>query len=95
MTLSIKELSTANEMVRELLEQLELDAYLFEVEPANDHWQVRVECPVAEGWQTVTLHVDKTRLSDCRRDVAVREALLWKWRTALAACTPSPPSSST
>lgn len=44
MQLSQKELTEARDTVQSLLEQLGLAAYLFEVEPRPDHWEVRVEC---------------------------------------------------
>jgi hypothetical protein len=44
MDLSEKALTQARDTVASLLEQLGLGAYLFEVEPRADHWEVRVEC---------------------------------------------------
>lgn len=49
MRLSEKELNEARDTVQTLLEQLGLAAYLFEVEPRTDHWEVRVECAPDSG----------------------------------------------
>lgn len=82
MPLSTTELASARQAVGALLEQLGLEAYLFELEPAADQWQLRLECAVAEGWQTLAWPVDKAVLLDPAR----REALLPEWRGKLAAC---------
>jgi hypothetical protein len=44
MMLSERELTQARETVASLLETLGLTAYLFEVEPREGRWEVRVEC---------------------------------------------------
>jgi hypothetical protein len=38
-----------------LLEQLGLAAYVFAIEPQEDQWQLKIECGIAEGWETVTV----------------------------------------
>lgn len=55
MTLSIAELARAREATTELLDELGLDAYLFEVEPRDGQWQLKVDCAIAaEGaWESL------------------------------------------
>lgn len=74
----------ARDAARDLLEQLELDAFLFGVEPRRDDWEVRVEYATHRGWKTKTLSVSDARLSASRSDAAERRALLELWREALA-----------
>jgi len=81
---SQKELIAARDTVQSLLEQLGLAAYLFEVEPRADHWQVRVECAPDSGWQSSVFNVDEQWLAACRSDPAARERLLAEWRQRLA-----------
>jgi hypothetical protein len=83
MQLSQKELTDARDTVQSLLEQLGLAAYLFEVEPRPDHWEVRVECAPDSGWQSSVLNVDEHWLAACRTDVAARDQLLKEWRKRL------------
>jgi hypothetical protein len=83
MQLSQKELTEARDTVQSLLEQLGLAAYLFEVEPRPDHWEVRVECAPDSGWQSSVLNVDEHWLAACRTDVAARDQLLKEWRKHL------------
>ena len=83
MQLSQKELIAARDTVQALLEQLGLAAYLFEVEPRVDHWEVRVECAPNSGWQSSVLNVDENWLAACRTDAAARDQLLDEWRKHL------------
>jgi hypothetical protein len=83
MQLSQKELIEARDTVQALLEQLGLAAYLFEVEPRADHWEVRVECAPNSGWQSSVLSVDEHWLTACRTDTAARDQLLEEWRKRL------------
>jgi hypothetical protein len=83
MQLSEKQLTEARATVQTLLEQLGLAAYLFEVEPRTDHWEVRVECAPDSGWQSSILNVDERWLSACRTDADARAKLLEAWRQRL------------
>ena len=86
MTLSILELASAREMVRSLLEQLRLEAYLFEVEPHARNWEVRIDCGTNEKWQSAVLEISSTQLTASREDGPARDALLAAWRDQLDAC---------
>jgi len=86
MRLSTEDLIQAKEATRTLLERLGLAAYLFEVEPREKLWQVRVDCAVDGGWQSITLDVDLKQLLMCRNDPGVHEQILAQWRKQLAAC---------
>lgn len=83
MKLSQKELIEARDTVATLLDQLGLAAYLFEVEPRTDHWEVRVECAPDSGWQSSVLNVDEQWLAAARTDEAARDKLLAEWRQHL------------
>jgi hypothetical protein len=85
MELSEKALTQARDTVQTLLEQLGVKAYLFEVEPRTDHWEVRIECAPDSGWQSSIFNVDDDWLSACRTDTAARSALLAEWRKHLMA----------
>ena len=83
MDLTAKNLAEAKETVGGLLEQLGLTAYLFEVEPYEDQWKVRVECALDSGWQSSQLMVDDNMLRVCRIDRTARDHLLDEWRDRL------------
>lgn len=85
MGVTAKNLAEAKETVGDLLEQLELTAYLFEVEPYADQWKVRVECALNSGWQSSLLTVDDNMLRACRTDRFARDRLLDEWRERLTA----------
>ena len=89
MTVSTVELANAREIVHELLEQLQLEAYLFEVEPRAPGWKIRVDCGIEGQWQSLILDVDPAQLSASRADSAARAALLDDWGLQLRACTRS------
>ena len=84
---SMQELANAREIVRGLLEQLQLEAYLFEVEPKEPHWKIRVECAVNDVWQSTLLEVDAERLWASKEPGQKREALLLDWQKHLGICT--------
>lgn len=85
---STLELAEAREAARTLLETLGLAAYLFEVEPrADGRWEVRIDCAVADGWQSLVLPVSRERLLASRADEQARAELLRDWGERLAACT--------
>jgi hypothetical protein len=85
MDLSAKNLNEAKDTVSNLLEQLGLSAYLFEVEPHENHWEVRVECALDSAWQSSVLNVDERALRACRTDRVFRDQMLSEWRKRLTA----------
>lgn len=86
MALSTIDFVKARDTVAQLLEELALEAYLFEVEPRNSHWEVKVECAIEEGWETVTLSIPKEVLLASADDKVIRKQVLEEWRARLAAC---------
>jgi hypothetical protein len=80
MPLSTMELAEARQAVAELLEQAGLDAFLFEVEPREDHWELRLECAVPDGWQSLVLSVDRDSLLASRNDDEARRRLIESWQ---------------
>ncbi len=86
MSLSVVEMAEVRELVGYMLEELGLEAYIFDVEPDEPLWELRVECALSEGWQTTTLRVDPQRLRSCREDNVLRQQLLAQWHGHLAPC---------
>ena len=88
MTLSIVELAKVRDTTAELLDELRLDAYLFEIEPRDEQWELKVDCAVAAdgAWESITLLVPKEMLLLSRDDAAIRQRMLAEWRGRLAAC---------
>lgn len=88
MTLSIVELARARETTAGLLEELGLEAYLFEVEPHDEQWELKVDCAMeADGaWENVTLWVPKEMLLRCQDDASLRQRILAEWHDRFVAC---------
>lgn len=84
MTTSTRDLIEAKEAVAAVLDQLGLTAYLFEVEPHDGAWDVRIDCGRPSDWQSTTLAVDGKRLLSSRTNDAVRAELLEEWGKRLA-----------
>jgi len=80
MKLSSEDLLQAREATQALLEQLGLSTYLFEVEPQEVAWLVRIECAVNSVWQSTTLDVNKQELLKSRTDKDMFQLLLDEWR---------------
>ena len=86
MTRLSTELSEAHKTVTILLDELQLEAYLFEIEPTNTQWQLTVECAINEGWQTVKLKANKDYFQHGADDALLHRFLLDEWQDALSVC---------
>ena len=87
MILSYVELARTREVVNAMLEQLGLETYLFEVEPRDGMWEVRVECATAAGeWQSIAVPLDHAELAASFSDDAARKRVLAKLAVHVAAC---------
>jgi len=86
MKISTNELAEMRRNVSALLDELQLDAYLFEIEPKEAQWEIRVECAIDEGWETFLLTAEKDYLLHGLDDAVAKEVLLDNWREALASC---------
>lgn len=49
MNLSITELAKIRVAISKLLDELQLEAYVFDVEPKEELWQLTVDCAMDEG----------------------------------------------
>lgn len=76
------DLIRAREVIGSVLEQLDVDAYLFEVEPKAAQWELKVECAIDEGWGSFTLALEEPML----KGEAEQAQLLERCRSALATC---------
>lgn len=83
---SARDLLRAKEAAEALLDELGIDAYLFEVEPRNGPWLLKVDCAIEDGWQSTAVPFDKDDLLASRRKAGIRTSLLDSWRSKLAAC---------
>jgi len=79
MIATAKELIEAKEAVAALLDQFDLDSYLFELEPHDGPCAVRIDCARDRIWQSTTITVDIDRLRRSRTDDAARSQLLDEW----------------
>ncbi|MFQ5487614.1 MAG: hypothetical protein ACE5ET_04090 [Gammaproteobacteria bacterium] len=84
--MSTIELAEARDIVQSLLDELGLQAYLFEIEPREQDWELRIDCAINGEWQSTRLQVAPQRLQACRSDCAARESLLAQWRPHLEYC---------
>ena len=88
MSLSTSELAKARETAKVILEALQLDAYLYEIEPHNDTWELLIECAceINGGWQRVSLQVPKDMLLEGLEDSRVKQHLFEYWKKKLNGC---------
>ncbi len=88
MPLSIVELAQVRDTAADLLEELGLDAYLFQVEPEADHWRLKVDCAMnmEDAWESISLTIPKQLLLNSRQDEAARSAILSEWSSSLLSC---------
>lgn len=81
--ITTRELAHAKDAAGLMLEEIGLSAYIFEVEPRNGLWQVRVDYGAGGVWQSLTLSVNAAELIDAFTDNATRRTLVERWREAL------------
>ena len=88
MTLSAEELVTVREAANAILEELKLDAYLFEVEPQDAHYELILECASETngGWASVSLTLPKDKLLSGFDNADVKRQLFEYWNKKLSAC---------
>ena len=88
MTLSVVELAKARDSAMMILEELQLDAFLYEVEPRDDIWEITIECAchVDGGWERIVLQVPKAMLLDSFDNDEARQRLFEYWKKKLADC---------
>jgi len=86
MNQSVTELARIREIVAKLLDELQLEAYLFGIEPQEGQWQLTVECAIDEGWETVKLKANKDYFQHGADDALFHQLLIDEWREALSAC---------
>ena len=84
MAVSGTELRRATEAAGAILGELGLAAYVFAIEPRDDHWELKLECAVKEGWEAVTLPVEIGMLLKSLTDSDTRASLVQSWRAKLA-----------
>lgn len=90
MPTSTDELLRAKESAQDLLESCCVAAYVFEVEPRDDQWELRVDCAVDGGWQSINLLIDRKDLLQSPEDTSIRDGLMLMLRERLAACKKAP-----
>lgn len=86
MGISTTEMAAARETLNELLDQLGLPAYRFEVHPEEDGWQLTIECEGASGWLHVLLQLPREQLDMPPNDPEARQRLLTLLDEALRDC---------
>jgi hypothetical protein len=86
MDFSVDEIARMRMTVAALLDELQLDAYLFDIEPKPGQWQIKVECATDSGWGTFQLTAETDYLLHGHDDAVAHAVLLDNWRDSLAAC---------
>jgi hypothetical protein len=73
--------------IQGILDELDLQAFVFTYEAKDGHPAVHVECATNGVWQTVSLPADPHALLASANDAKVRERVREAWRQRLGACT--------
>lgn len=86
MAMTSSDFIQARLLISDILDELELDAYLFEIEPRNGHWELKVECAVDEGWGSYCVALDEKKLHAGFDGGAARSELKTQCREGLKEC---------
>lgn len=86
MPMTSSDLIQARLLIDDILNALEIDAYLFEIEPRDGHWELKVECAVDEGWGSYRVALNETELHAGFSDEEVRNKLKEQCWQSLSGC---------
>ena len=86
MNKSSSDMIQARVLIGELLDELHIEAYLFEIEPHEDHWELKVECAVDGGWGSYRVTLDEDQLVAGFSDGDVRRRLREQCSRSLSEC---------
>ena len=86
MMLSTASVARARETVARLLDDMGLDAYLFELEPGDGDWQLHLECAARDGWSRLTVGLDAEAVEQAAEDAAAFARLRARCEGACGAC---------
>ncbi len=90
MAMTSSDFIQARLLIDDILEELGLDAYLFEIEPRDGHWELRVECAVEEGWGNYSVALEEATLHAGFDGEEARNELKQQCRQSLSACRLNP-----
>jgi len=87
-TLSTLELARARVNASAILEELQLDAYIYEVEPHEGDWEIKIECAceINGDWEMISLKVPKDMLLDSDHENTAKASLYAYWKKKLHRC---------
>jgi hypothetical protein len=80
------DIAQARVAAERLLEDLDLRAFVFTVEPKQEGRQLSVECASGAGWQSISLRLDPEELRASLHDSGTRERLRERWSERLRGC---------
>lgn len=80
------QLAMIREYVNGLLDGLGLDAYLFEIEPRDDEWEVKVECAIEDGWTNVSFMLNGDRVEASYDNEQLKQQLVDELSQSLCEC---------
>ncbi len=86
MTTTSSDFIQARLLIDEILDELGIDAYLFEIEPHDGQWQLKVECAVDEGWGSFSVALDETKVYAGFNGDTARNEIKEQCRQSLIAC---------
>ncbi len=90
MAMTSRDLIQARLLIGDILDDLGLDAYLFEIELRDGFWELKVECAVDEGWGSYRVALDEQQLQAGFTDESARKALQEQCRKSLKECREGP-----
>lgn len=80
---TIRTFVEAREATERVLDELGIGTYLFDVEPRDEGFEVKVECQSAEGWKVTRVPVEREALLRSLHDPGARAALLTAFRARI------------
>lgn len=83
MTSLAADIRAARSAAERVLDELDLGAYVFSVEPKEGGWVLTLECAAADAWQVVSLPVDPSELRASLDDASLRRRLGAEWLSRL------------
>lgn len=91
MNQAFSQLPEIREVVERLLDELNIEAYLYAIEPGEQQCELTIECAFKHGWETIKLKANRDYFQHGANDAVIHNLLLNDWREALSDCIAKQP----
>ena len=87
MDITVNDVAMAREIIENLLDELNINAIFFDIEPLDSQWELHIECKANNGWKMINIPIVKKTLLECNSNMSARNKVLNELRSSLMPCS--------